>query len=292
MLSGRTTSTKTLSSVPRPSSSTAKPSPQAAFTAPKFVASVLAAAEHDFETVYTYDYRHLSKYRRAGVAVTTGRYSSTYAGALTGKPAQRLMAGQYVQVATAASSGLASLSGSTRAKVFIQGSLQITSADNPAGTSQSVAAVLSLQKSHGTWLVSAAATGAAAQGTIPANALMRQAMSAARTTLGLLYGLHRHGFRAQFQRLLAKTTDALHDTLAARETALLKTLVDGKYDLSSRIVGFSVVSGGTEPKFVIAVDEYRNARQGARLGPYRHVFAVTATMRPSGWLLSSATAVS
>jgi hypothetical protein len=292
ILSGRTTSTKTLPALPTPSSSTSTPAAQAAFTSPKAVEAVLAAAEHDFETIYTYDYRHLSRYRHAGLAVTTGSYSTTYAGALAGKPAQRLVTGQYVQVATAATSGLASLSGSSNAKVFIQGSLQITSADNPTGTTQSVAAVLTLKKSNRTWLVSAAATGAAAQGTIPANAMMRQAMTAARTTLELLYGLHRHGFKAQFQRLLDRTTDTLHDTLASRETALHKMLTDGKYDLSSKIVGFSVVSGGEQPEFVVAVDEYRNARQGARLGPYRHVFTVTATLRDSGWLLSAATPVS
>jgi hypothetical protein len=293
VLSGTSSETRTRTSAPTPSASaTVDPASQAAFAHPRFVKTLLAAAEKDFETIYTYDYRNISKYRKAGLAVTVSPYSDNYSAIFDGKAADKLVASQYVQVGTATSSGLASLTGTSRAKVIIQGSLQVISASSPDGADKSMTVVLKMKKPGRTWLVSDVVDGATAQGSIPANAALRKAMSAARACVTLLYGLHRHGFSAEFSKLVATTTDDLHDSLTAHQDALRQTLVDGKYDLSSRIAGFAVVQGGTEPKFIIAVDEFRNARQHTKLGPYRHVFSVSAAYRDGHWLLTSATPLS
>jgi hypothetical protein len=292
VLSGTTSTTKTLSSVPKTSAPAVDPASQAAFAQPTLAKAVLTAAQHDFETAFTYDYRDLAKYRAAGLAVTTSPYSATYGSLFTGKTRDRLVSSQAVQVAAATSAGLAALRGTSRATVIIQGSLQVVSASSPEGTDKPVTLVTKLVKQHGHWLISKASEGATAQGPIPANAALRSAMTAVRTTVELLYGLHRHGFTAQFDQLVAKTVDDMHDSLTGHEAALRKTLTDGKYDLSSRIGGFAVVQGTDEPKFIVAVDEYRNARQHTRLGPYRHVFVISTKYVSGHWLLTSATPVS
>jgi hypothetical protein len=290
VLSGTTSTTKTRASAfPESSSPAVDPATQAAFAHPKVVKALLAAAAHDFETIYTYDYRNISKYRDAGLSVTTSPYADEYGAIFDGKARDKLVASQYVQVGTATSAGLASITGTTHAKVIIRGNLQVISASNPEGASKSVTFVLKLIRPHRSWLVSNVTEGASAQGSIPANAALRSAMTAARVTVELLYGLRRHGFQAQFDRLVAKTAGDLHDSLTTHEAALRKTLDDGKYDLSSKIAGFAVVEASTEPKFIVAVDEYRNARQHTRLGPYRHVFSMTADYRNGHWVITSAT---
>lgn len=293
VLTGRTSTDATGSNRVRPSGSAAVHVLGPQFTSDKAARGALRAAQQDFETVFTYDYRNLGKYLSAGLKVTTSPYSSTYSSALQGKEGQKLVASKSVQVATSALSALASLTNhQTRAAVIVHGSLATTSANNPSGTMNSVTVVLNLHKVGRSWRIASTKTGAATQGAIPANPAMRKAMSAARSAVIRIYGLRRSHFQADYAKALALTTDDLHATMTTSEPALLKTLTTGKYDLSAKIVGFAAEQPAGDATFVVALDEYRVSRQNARLGPYHHQILVVATSVRGKWLLRSATPLS
>lgn len=292
VLSGRTASEPTASGSNNGSSrpTSAK---HAAFTSPHQVAAVLAAAEHDFELVSTYDYRNLSKYLHAGLAVTTGSFSDTYRKGLTGQAATGIRAAHVVQVATAHLSALIGLQSDVKAIAVVRGSIITTTAGNATGTTKTITAVLHLQRSGHTWRISKLTTGAAAHGSVPANADLRAAIATVTTTIGRIYGLHRAHFAKLFQRALDLTTDDLRATLFNQEDSIRQRLIDGAYDVSSKITGLAVVRArGAETEFLVAIDEYRITRQGAKLGPYPHLLDVTATGESGAWLLSSAAPVS
>jgi hypothetical protein len=293
LLSGRTTSDANGIRTPTPSNSSSTPVPRPQFTGGTDVSAALQAAEHDFETVFTYDYRDLGKYRAAGLKATASPYSATYANALQGKPGRTLVASKSVQVATSTLAALASLTNrGSSAAVIVSGSIATTSAQNPGGSTHSVTAVLNLRKVGSSWRITGTKTGAARQGTIPANPALRNAMSAARAALLRIYGLHRSSFAADYRKAVALTTGDLHDTMTSQEGALQQAQVVGKYDLSAKIVGFAALQPSTDASFVIAVDEYRIGRQGAKLGPYQHRLVVSTTFVQGTWLARSATPLS
>ena len=290
VLSGRSTSDVSGTPTPETTKSSSTPAPRVAFTDASVAAAVLHAAQHDFETAFTYDYRQLSRYRSAGLKVMTSPYSTTYGNALQGKGAQTLKSAQSVQVATSTLAALASLTDhNTHAKAVVRGAITSTSVKNPTGTTNNVTLLLDLRKIGGTWRIAATKTGLTTIGAIPANGEMRKAMGAARAAMLRLYGLRRSTFQADFRKALALTTGMLNNTMQSQQTSLHNTLSTGKYDLSAKIVGFAVVQPKDDVSFIVTVDEYRVARQGAKLGPYQHVFLVHTTYVHGRWLTSSAT---
>jgi hypothetical protein len=290
VLSGRSTSDVSGTPTPQSTTSSTPHAPKVAFTDAAVVTSVLHAAGHDFETAFTYDYRQLSRYRSAGLNVMTSPYSTTYGDALRGAKAQTLVTAKSVQVATSSVTALVSLTNhKTSAKVIVRGAITSTSAKNPAGTTNNVTLVLDLRKIGGSWRIAATKTALAALGPIPANAAMRKAMGAARAVMLRLYGLRRSTFQADFRKALELTTGTLSNTMQTQQTSLHNTLVTGKYDLSAKIVGFAAVQPKDDVPFIVTVDEYRVARQGAKLGPYQHVFLVRAVYGSGRWLIESAT---
>ncbi|MDQ1374969.1 MAG: hypothetical protein QOJ09_2307, partial [Actinomycetota bacterium] len=78
VLSGRSASDPTSAGTGTAGGSSAAAAPHAGYTDAHAVADVLSAAKNDFETVYTFDYRHLAKYLKAGLHVTTSPYEATY----------------------------------------------------------------------------------------------------------------------------------------------------------------------------------------------------------------------
>lgn len=291
VLSGRSTSDISGTPTVGPATSSAPVNTSGAkFTDAAAVSSVLSAAEHDFETVFTYDYRNLAKYRSEGLKVTTSPYSTTYGNALQGKLGQRLVSTKSVQVATSQVSGIASLtSHATYAKVIVHGTITTTSAADPTGSPRNVTAVLIMRKISGSWRISATKTGAAAVGSIPADSKMRQAIAATRLALVRIYGLHRSSFEADYRRAVAFTTDTLRATMTRQKVSLQATLVTGKYDLSAKIVGVAAMQPKTGTSFIIEVDEYRVGRQSAKLGPYPHILLVNTALVNGKWLIRSAT---
>jgi hypothetical protein len=258
------------------------------------VKTVLAAAKQDFETVYTYDYRNLPKYVRAGLAVTTAPYATKYRTLLQGANATQLRAGQIVEVPAADLVGLADLAADGKSAIALVHSKITTSS---AGTSTpkltTVTAVLELRLIGRTWRISTLTVSTKATGTIPANPELMAAMSAVRTGLGRIFGLRRAHFAADFALALSVTTGDLHDSLTQQKSALKDKLTSGGYDLSSTINGLGAVrAGGTSAEFIVAVNQYRIGRQGAKFGPYRYTFDVTAKKVTGTWRLSAATPTS
>jgi hypothetical protein len=292
-LSGRTSTESRRPGAPASASAAAAKAARAAFTDKRTVAAVLKAAQHDFEVVFTYDYRHLARYRNTGESATTGAYATTYRNALEGKGAQAITAQKYVQVATATIAGLVGLSGDkTHATTVVSGTISATSVKNPAGGTKTVTLTLKLQHVDGSWRIAGTGTGAAARGSIPANGPMRKAMAAARAAVLRIYGLRRASFKKDYAKALALTTDTLHATMSDKEASVQKTLTGGKYDLSAKIVGFAALEPNPDVRFVVTLDEYHVGRQGTQLGPFRHTLAVGVSYVDKGWRVSSATPVS
>jgi hypothetical protein len=289
VLSGRSTNEPSRTVAPHSTGASARHTERAAFTDDHAVSALLTAAQHDFETVYTYDYRHLTKYLDAGLNVTTSPYSDTYRSAFEGRAAQALQAGQYVQLATARLAGLASLSGDhTQGSVIVSGTFATTSVRDPNGANKTVTVGLTMKKVGSSWRISEVKNGGATTGSVPANTPLRNAIDAARTALTRIYGLHRAGFKSDYAKALALTTDTLHDTMSQREDAVRTTLTSGQYDLSCKVVGLGVLEPGTDVSLIMVVDEFHVGRQGAELGPYRHILAVSVTDVNGSWRVRSA----
>jgi hypothetical protein len=292
VLSGRSTSDATISTRPGTNAPGAA-APRAEFSNADQVTKLFGAARRDFETIYTYDYRDLPKYRNAGLRVTTGSYSTTYRAAFQGRSAQALVAGHFVQVAKSSEAALASLTDAAHAaSVIVHGTFSTTSASNPAGTDKSVTVVVGMRRLSGAWRVSSTKTGAAAQGPIPGNPSLKAAIRATRTGLVGIWDLHRTGFSADYDKATSYTVDDLRATMTKNEASLHTTLQKGGYDLSAKIAGLGVTVPGDAVSCIVALDEYRTAKHGAKLGPYHHVFTVTVTHAHGRWLLSSVTTLS
>jgi hypothetical protein len=293
VLSGRTSTESRRPGGPPSDSSAAKKAATAGFTDERTVSAVLKDAQHDFETVYTYDYRNLGKYRSAGLQVTANPYTNTYRRALEGRGAQVLTAQKYSQVASANVAGLVGLSDhNTQATAIVNGSISAMSVKNPSGATKTVTLTLKLQRIGSSWRISDTQNGAAAQGSVPANGPLRKAISAARSALTHIYGLHRSSFNSDYQKALAFTTDTLHDTMTQKQSSVQQTLTTGKYDLSAKIVGFAVVKPNPNVRFIVTLDQFHVGRQGAQLGPFRTTLAVTVVYVDNGWLVSTLTPVS
>ena len=276
------------SHTPQASDSATAHGPGAKFTNAKLAAEVLQAARHDFETVFTYDYRDLSRYRTAGLGVTTGPFSKTVNNLLNGKSAQNLVAGQAVQVATSKLSALESLTKhGTSAAVLVHGALATTSARSPTGETQSVTIVLLLRLVHHTWRIASTQTSPG-PGTIPANRVMRSAIDAAQVALKRIYGLRRASFRSDYAKAIALTTGTLQGTMTNQESSFRKTLVTGKYDLSAKIVGVAAMEPAVDVSLVVTLDEFRVGKRATKLGPYRHILLCDMTYANGKWLLASA----
>jgi hypothetical protein len=265
----------------------------AGFTSAATVTAVLRAAKHDFETIYTYDYRNLTKYYDEGARVTTNPYAQTYRDALHGQAAASLRAAKLVEVATARFAALANLSkDGARAAAVVHGKLTTSASGSTNATSRTITVVLGLEQHRRIWRIATLTNGAARRGRIPANADLKAAISSARTTITRIYGLHRAHFNRDFEKAAEATVGDLQSTLLRQRTSLLQTLEDGQYDLSSKIVGFAVLkAGGADAEFIVALEEFRLSRRGTKLGPYTHTLDITATGVDGKWLLSSATPV-
>lgn len=289
-LSGRDESQHGTPGTSAPSSSTANAADEAHFTG-SVAAQVISAARSDFETIYTYDYRNLPKYLRAGLAVTTEPYAARYRKLFEGTAARQLRAAKQVQLPAADLVGLAGLShDGTAATVIVHATVNTSSAATTTPTGRPTTDVLQLKLVAHRWRIGDVSKGSAAQGSVPADAALRRAMAAARAGVSRIFALRRAHFAADFAAALRETTGGLHDTLSQQESALQKKLQDGRYDLSATITGFAVANAdGTSAEFVVAVDEYRTGWQGARFGPYPLAFDVTLTGSGGSWLLSQLT---
>jgi hypothetical protein len=291
VLSGRSASDPTSAGTGTARGSSAAAALHAGYTDAHAVADVLSAAKNDFETVYTFDYRHLAKYLKAGLHVITSPYEATYRSVMQGQGAANLRAAKLVQVATAKLAGLARLSkDATHATAIVYGTLTSSSAGSANATTRTVTNVLRLERHGSVWQIAILNSGATAGGRIPANADLRTAISVARKTISGIYGLRRKHFNVDFEKALAASTGVLQATLLKQKLSLHQNLTDGRYDLSSKIVGFAVVkAAGDEAEFIFAINEYRLSRLGTKLGPYAHTLDVTATGVGGKWRLSSAT---
>jgi hypothetical protein len=291
VLSGRSASEPTSAGTGTAGGSSAAAALHAGYTESRAVSDVLAAAKNDFETVYTFDYRHLAKYLTAGLHVTTSPYATTYRAVMQGQGAVNLRAAKLVQVATAKLAALARLStDGTHATAIVYGTLTSSSAGSANATMRTITNVLRLERHGFVWRIAILSPGATAGGRIPANADLRSAISAARKTISGIYGLRRAHFNVDIEKALEASTGQLQATLLKQETSLRQALTDGHYDLSSKIVGFAVVkAAGDEAEFVMAINEYRLSRLGTKLGPYPHTVDVTATGVGGKWRMSSAT---
>jgi hypothetical protein len=291
VLSGRTSSDGDSTSSIHPSGSSSTSELAAGYTNAGAVSEVLRAARHGFETVYTFDYRNLAKYYHAGARVTTNPYAATYRDGLHGQSATNLRGAKVVEIATARVTALADLSeDGTRATAIVHGALTTSASGSTNANTRTITVGLGMELHGHDWLIATLANGAARTGRIPANADLRAAMSRARVTITRIYGLHRTHFTRDFNDVVEATVGVLQSTLLNQQSALRQTLEDGQYDLSSRIVGFSVLKAdGADAEFIVTINEYRLSRRGTRLGPYPHTLDVTATGVDGKWLLSSAT---
>jgi hypothetical protein len=289
-LSGRDESQHGTPGARAASSSAANTADEAHFTG-SVAAQVISAARNDFETIYTYDYRDLPKYLRAGLAVTTAPYAARYRKLFEGTAARQLRAAKQAQVPAADLVGLADLArDGTAARVIVHATVNTSSAATSTPTTTATTVVLHLKLVAHRWRISDVTKGSAAQGSVPADAGLQRAVAAARTGVTRMFALRRAHFAADFAAALRGTTGGLHDTLSQLESALQKKLQDGQYDLSATITGFAVArADGSSAEFVVAIDEYRTGRQGARFGPYPLAFDVTLTGSGGTWLLRQST---
>lgn len=258
------------------------------------VTAVLKAAKQDFETLFTYDYRNLDRYRTAGLKVTAEPYSTKYGKGLSGATAAEVRQLQQVQVPTARHAGIVSLTDhETAAVVIVNGSLVTSSADTPAPTTKATTVGLHLKLVGRAWRVSNLVEGGKVLGTVPANHELDTVLQTTRGCIDRIFGLSRARFDADFAGVLGCTTGELHGHLQLSRASQRKTLTDGEYDLSSKIVGLGVAATtGNSVEILVVLDEYRLARQGSKSGPYPLVFDVIALRANGKWLLSAAAQVS
>lgn len=290
-LSGRNVGPSVSNPGPAVSSSSPPPHGQAAFTDDVTVSAVLSDARNDFETVETFDYRDLSKYRRAGIAATTSPYTDKYEKLFTTDTENGVRRTKTVEVASVDVVGIADLDPHAKAAVALaHAKLTVSSSQSTTPQISTITAVLKLRQTGGKWRISDFSTGAKTHGTIPANNDLRSAISAARAGLAKILGLRRRHFDSDFDAALKHTTGDLHDQLVQQQSDLKKKQDDGGYDLTSKFVGFAAAKAdGTSAELVVAVDEYRVGRQGAKFGPYHLTFDLTMTNPRGTWLMSEAT---
>jgi hypothetical protein len=261
---------------------------------PATVAKVLAAAKQAFETIYTFDYRHLDKYRTAGLKLTTNPYSTRYSAGLSGATAKELRQLQQVQVPSADHVAIVELTGSDRsATVIVNGRIVTSSTETTAPTSKQVTVALHLKLVGGAWKVNELTEGGKKLGPVPANQQLRSALAVSRSCIDKIFGLTRAHFDRDFSAVMNCTTGELHGRLQTSRGSQRQTLTDGNYDLSSSIVGLGVGrADGGSAELVVVLDEYRLTREGSKSGPYPLVFDVIVLRANGKWLLSSATQVS
>ena len=282
----------------RPSTTSAAPKPGAKAGAELAdagtVATVLKAAKHDFETIFTYDYRNLDRYRAAGLKVTAEPYRTKYAKGLSGPTATEVRTLHQVQVPTARHAGIVSLSRNrTAAVVIVNGSLVTSSSDTAAPTTTASTVGLHLTRVGRSWRVDNLTKGGKVLGSVPANRELDTALGATRSCIGKIFGLTRAHFDADFDGVLGCTTAELHGHLQLSRASQRKTLVDGDYDLSTKIVGLGVAgTTGNSAEVLVVLDEYRLTRQDVRSGPFPLVFDVIVLRANGQWLLSAAAQVS
>ncbi len=278
------------------SSSATKPAPgaDARIGHAATVATVLKAAKQDFETIFTYDYRNLDRYRAAGLKVTAEPYSTKYGRGLSGATAAEVRQLQQVQVPTARHAGIVALTDhDSAAVVIVNGSLVTSSSDTPAPTTKATTVGLHLKLVGRVWRVSDLVEGGKVLGTVPANRDLDTALHVTRACIDRIFGLTRAHFDTDFAGVLGCTTGELHGHLQLSRASQRKTLIDGDYDLSSKIVGLGVAATtGNSVEILVVLDEYRLARQGSKSGPYPLVFDVIALHANGKWLLSAAAQVS
>ena len=258
------------------------------------VATVLKAAKRDFETIFTYDYRNLDRYRAAGLRVTAEPYSTKYGKGLSGATAAEVRQLQQVQVPTARHAAIVTLTDNQKAAdVIVNGSLVTSSSDTPAPTTKATTVGLHLKLVGRVWRVSNLVEGGKLLGAIPANRDLDVALKVTRACIDKIFGLSRDHFDADFAGVLGCTTGELHGHLQISRASQRKTLIDGDYDLSSKIVGLGVAATtGNSVEIVVVLDEYRLTRQNSKSGPYPLVFDVIALRANGKWLLSAAAQVS
>jgi hypothetical protein len=296
-LSGRDVKESPLT--PAPSTSATTSTAAAAGSGPELlqarqVTKVVDAAKHDFETIYTFDYRHLAKFRSAGLEVTTTPYSTRYGAALDGDAASELRKQQQVQVPTADHVGIVALTDKGRAAtVIVNGRLVTSTAEATAPVTKPTTVALHLELVGRSWKVSDVTAGGRASGLPPANRQLKAAVRAARSCVTKIFGLRLAHFDDDFAGGLGCTTADLHGHLQQSKATQQQTLADGKYDLNSQVKGVGVVrTTAASAELLVVVDEFRIGRTGTRSGPYPFVFDVIALHENGKWLMSVATQVS
>lgn len=263
----------------------------AAYSDPRAVKGLLAAAARGFQIVNTFDYRELDKNLHAGLAVSTTPFANRYRAAFEGGGAGQVRAVHEAQAAKTNLVGIAGLDDSRRvAVVVVRGQLTARSTATKTPVTRSESQVLRMRRVGGTWRIESESPGTAATGTIPANAQLRAAVAAVRRETVRVFSLRRAQFAADFRRALAQTTGTARTSLQRRRGSLRDTLRTGDYDSSARITGLSAVSvGPTRVTFLARVQAYRIRANGTRSKPYTTNLAVTVSRVGRDWLLSGAT---
>jgi hypothetical protein len=270
------------STATRPSQSARAAPVGAAFTNPKVVAALLSDASSDIVTANSYDYRQLSAFRRAALAVTTGHLTPQLADAIDGliaTEAPKLHARQGARVSEA---GVTSMTAYT-AEILVFGQLVAHNTAHPKGYTNPFQASASLTNVGDRWLLSRLATGGSARCAPPGTPGLADAAAAAEAGAPALTTYHRRTFNADYAHTLALTTGSLRQDLESQKAQTLQTLRDGHFDLHSRVTACAVASAdGDHAVVLVALNGYKSTSRTAT----PQELAVTVDLVGTRWLLS------
>lgn len=260
----------------------------AEFADPTGVQAVLAAASTAVQTVDSYDYRHLDAARAAGDKVSTGAFRSGYDSALR-KLAGAAADAHTVQQAVVQKIAVTEFSDDD-AGVLVFGRLDVTTRADPAGASEVLASGVTLQRSDGTWLISAM-TDLSEQGefaaTPPGNAALVAAVTAAGHEVVNLLSYRRADFAADFDRALAGLTGPLRAQQAQRRADLLRSMTRSQTDYAGLVRSIGVESAsGPDVLLLVCATGYSVQAKGSRQQSGTERFEVGVRYVGGRWLVS------
>jgi hypothetical protein len=272
-----------------PSSGTS-PADAPAFTRPKIVADVLAAAKTAVVAVNTYDYHHFDDDLDAVRAHTTGDYRTQLVHAYDTFLRAHARAAQEVQQATVETVGLLALGPrGVKADALVGGNLH-TAKQNVNPTTTAFTTVVSLTLVHGHWLASGRSTPDGVGNAPSANPALHAAYYAAKSHLAALYTLHLKLFDKDYDRALGYTTADAYTTLSKRRAAIHATLKSQQTNYQGTLSALSVsaVSAGEVDVFAVldSYSEWKGVKSAVR---HRQVVA-TLVPTKDGWLISAVSA--
>ena len=231
-----------------PASGSSAPAGNAEFADASAASALLTAATIAVQTVDSYDYRELDKSQAAADAVITGSFRARYDAALNGL---RASAGKSktVQQAVVQKIAVTALSGDT-AGVLAFGRLDVTNAQDPAGTSVALASGVTLQRVGAAWRISNT-TDLVTQGTFVASppgnaALLAAVIAGAREVVNLL-SYARATFDADFARAIDGLTGPLRAQQVQLRAGLEQSMNQSQTDYAGEVrsVGVEGASGSS-----------------------------------------------